>query len=740
MAIQTISRKMRRKVVKRSADYYGSLRKELAARGPTQVDYSDTTKLNMIGVWKRWILYSEDAKERPIDFIKSTDAANYKAFFTWVLDHYPGVRKKSSLHQYWRQLKMLYKKHARKLLDKDLVDDVNNHIKILTKLYRLDTSPPAKPVLSVDDLLLLLYHHWVLDTGAYPDEEQRLLLALLFLFAAYTGCRPCSLVDASVKKSDEGARNAAKDEAIRFCDSGEDDENDSEYDEEPEFDEDGLPFVDIEELKSVLYEHVTIMAVKVQDRMVPVMFITIIHTKGEDRKPQPKTYRVYQNNNPFLCAIAHMIAVGFHNDAFAASNVRDPESILRAQIPKRKFCRVFRWKESKLKEPIFREPKRSKGQISPSAKTAVPLRAHTAARYMKRLGRDVGMEQPLTHSCIRRGTGNAVDDVGTVAERDQIMGHSYSGIFQFYINPSVKCDVQAAYLDQPSDKALMKVLGNMSLTRDPLAPTKPSLEDARAIRQHPKVVKLRQRRDALTAKIKQIRRRAGPYIDAEEEEELLQQKKEAEAALRRKKKSLRDRAEKKARERYFMDNDTRELEEESDSLLDNKDKGESTTITYALEERACIADMLCRSHGDLTEPGNLNQRIELIRTLTKLCSRREARRRSTIPCSSEAVVKQEDVAVFSSLPLECDPRQCLFCIGDERLPFPQQTFCWSRPAKMMDHIEDHHLKRLAPNTKIPCPHPTCQKNGVVLDGVSHFKNHALDVHKIKLRLAKVESF
>lgn len=151
-------------------------------------------------------------------------------------------------------------------------------------MYKLDTSVRVKPVLSVDDLLLLLFHHWIVDTGVFPDEEQRLLLALLLLFAAYTGCRPCSLLDTSKKKPESGARSVHRDEAIRFCDSSDDDETEDE--EEPDFDEDGLP-VDEEELKSVLYEHVTIMVVRVRDRLVPVMFITIIHTKGEDRKPQP---------------------------------------------------------------------------------------------------------------------------------------------------------------------------------------------------------------------------------------------------------------------------------------------------------------------------------------------------------------------------------------------------------------------------------------------------------------------
>ena len=43
----------------------------------------------------------------------------------------------------------------------------------------------------------------MLDTWVYPNEEQRLLLALLLLFAAYIGSRPYSLVDTAVKKVDK---------------------------------------------------------------------------------------------------------------------------------------------------------------------------------------------------------------------------------------------------------------------------------------------------------------------------------------------------------------------------------------------------------------------------------------------------------------------------------------------------------------------------------------------------------
>lgn len=114
---------------------------------------------------------------------------------------------------------------------------------------------------------------------------------------------------------------------------------------------------------------------------------------------------MYQNKNPLLCPIARIVAIGLHHNAFAASSIRSPEAILRARIPSRKNCRIFKWKESMLRQPLFREPARN----NRATNTVEPLRAQTAARYLKRLGRDAGLEQPLTQSCIRRGAGNAVD-------------------------------------------------------------------------------------------------------------------------------------------------------------------------------------------------------------------------------------------------------------------------------------------------------------------------------------------
>jgi hypothetical protein len=124
----------------------------------------------------------------------------------------------------------------------------------------------------------------VLDTSVFPDEEQRILLHLLLLFAAYTGARPVSLVDASVKAPNESSSDEFTDPAIRFYDSGEEDEEDDTSTKESGSSED-VP--DSEQLKSILYEHVTIAVVRSQGCVKLAMYVTLVHTKGEDRKPQP---------------------------------------------------------------------------------------------------------------------------------------------------------------------------------------------------------------------------------------------------------------------------------------------------------------------------------------------------------------------------------------------------------------------------------------------------------------------
>jgi len=52
---------------------------------------------------------------------------------------------------------------------------------------------------------------------------------------------------------------------------------------------------------------------------------------------------------------------------------------------------------------------------------------------------------------------------------------------------------------------------------------------------------------------------------------------------------------------------------------------------------------------------------------------------------------------------------------------------------MWDHVENIHLREVPAEQQIICPHPLCKAEGLQLNGVMHFKNHAATVHKVDLR-------
>jgi len=144
--------------------------------------------------------------------------------------------------------------------------------------------------------------------------------------------------------------------------------------------------------------------------------------------------------------------------------------------------------------------------------------------------------------------------VASVAERDQVMGHAYSGVFQFYLNQRVKSDIQAAFLGRPSEKALFKAVGHMSLTADARAPTKLTEDYKVALANHPKISKLRRKRDRIVSEIKNT------DVSCATSGKLLREKGQADAALQRGKSRLRVQALAKMRKEYIRTSDTQQLE------------------------------------------------------------------------------------------------------------------------------------------------------------------------------------
>ncbi|KFA53220.1 hypothetical protein S40293_10032 [Stachybotrys chartarum IBT 40293] len=112
-------------------------------------------------------------------------------FLEWMLDTFKRIRKRSTVHAYKRMLFQVYRKSVGYDFNKLANDEINDYINgYLIIKYNLDTSIKEKPVMNVDDVYLVQHHLWVHDSSVFPDERQRIQLALLILIQAYTATRP----------------------------------------------------------------------------------------------------------------------------------------------------------------------------------------------------------------------------------------------------------------------------------------------------------------------------------------------------------------------------------------------------------------------------------------------------------------------------------------------------------------------------------------------------------------------
>jgi hypothetical protein len=129
--------------------------------------------------------------------------------------------------------------------------------------------------MNVDDLFLIQHHHWVMDTSIFPDERQRLQLALLILLGAYTATRPAALV---YKKRD---KKKLREHYIGWESNVSDDEDESNTDDSMD--------LDFEDIKTLCYEDITLILLPNPKgkRDILAMEVTLKYHKGHKRNPNP---------------------------------------------------------------------------------------------------------------------------------------------------------------------------------------------------------------------------------------------------------------------------------------------------------------------------------------------------------------------------------------------------------------------------------------------------------------------
>jgi hypothetical protein len=90
----------------------------------------------------------------------------------------------------------------------------------------------------------------------------------------------------------------------------------------------------------------------------------------------------------------------------------------------------------------------------------------------------------------------------TPEERNQTMGHRHGSMYERYYQPDlIERDFQSIYFGTPSQELLIESVARMGLSRDKRAPTNLTDDQKDEVKNHPELVKLREKRDRYKGKI-----------------------------------------------------------------------------------------------------------------------------------------------------------------------------------------------------------------------------------------------
>jgi hypothetical protein len=319
----------------------------------------------------------------------------------------------------------------------------------------------------------------------------------------------------------------------------------------------------------------------------------------------------------------------------------------------------------------------------------------------------------------------------------------FTGVFnEAYNNQSVRFNVQDAYLESDiTDDGLTRAFTHMSIRCNPGAPKEvPREVMEQLLAADPEIAVLeRQFRESHTRikwEYKFIKR--APKEIREAHKKLGQQLKAAT-------KSLEDELEAEHRKDYFFYIHNEMMKRQLNRPLNETvvEEEAEPVIEHQLEERTRLQLVLCDLSRDLSPQAVVARKVYAINLMIALASRQElmTRQRRSAPAYKDPLKEESPVPAPDPFlppdrfPLVCEKKQCIICIGNERLPYKQRTRAFKRVSHMWDHVEDVHLKRLQPGERPVCQHPQCSAGGkgLFFDNIMLFKNHVATIHEIDLR-------
>ncbi|ERF75780.1 hypothetical protein EPUS_01610 [Endocarpon pusillum Z07020] len=216
-----------------------------------------------------------------------------------------------------------------------------------------------------------------------------------------------------------------------------------------------------------------------------------------NRGNPPKIKFTERHDTPAFCLVKAICGIAFKDGAFVSEWIREPEDIYGIKIPDRLQSVPIKWAAEWKQTPVFRRTVRDvKGNLETSPTLATQY--HQMANWNLRLGKSFGLKEPFEFKTLRRAAAAVLPE----GVRSQAMGHVNGSIHErSYRNEVVDTDIVSAFLETPSDKSTMKLIGHTSLTRDPNAPTKPTPAHRHQVQEDTEIIEARRMLDSQTQTI-----------------------------------------------------------------------------------------------------------------------------------------------------------------------------------------------------------------------------------------------
>lgn len=736
-AIREAENRAAKQKPKLSVEQHAAHRAQLSNVRFIKPTYSHETEINVSGIFKKWKRYCEDLKIGDWEAtIKNLKRQTTQDFFLYICEN-SKIKSWGTGEEYIRQFQQLYTTINGQYMDRNDAKEVYKYYRHVL-IPRFGHRPPnidGKPVLNVDNLLVILTFNIAYDASIFPGERHRIQLTCCYQLLCYTGARPAELVDGERKKPKDGSAEELFGrkvvEAPPSTDNGEEHEqHESATDKDSRLLESLLSqeTVGRGRPKALCYEDIMMMIVRhpVTGRCIPAMAIKFIHHKGADNKPRPTIFYFSPTRKLIFCAVSTILSLALHDKAFDSPSLIDASAIFDKEPPRFQQSTPLRWKKSMLKIPVFR---RYRGT------TLSGIEAMLYSKLNDDMGQqslDSGHEKRWTPRFARRGASNAANGDAPDAVRDQMMRHDpkFATFHHAYLNEIANFDLQNAFLEEEKESQLFRLFAHVSLTRDPRATADMVPDEVWAnLAPDPEILELEEER----ARLKQGHYRIEGHPDEERIRQLTNDI--------RTKRAQRDRqVVKEYREHYFYNRPTWDIERQARG--EEEEEYIEPTINVSIPERAKLAEILCYQSDNLTEDDLVQRRIGAIDLMVSLCDKRETVKRDRIQHRVKASppVKTEPPQSSTGpypdpFPLLMHGTQCPDCIGDERLSLAERSFTYCRPTVMNDHFDREHLLRREQaeqcGEKIRCEHPKCRN--LKFECLDAFRCHVFKVHGVALR-------